>query len=381
MILPERNDIVDLIKNAPPENSLDEFINTFRGPDNQRELPPRRLDRGPRPTEPSSMDSWGVERNSDQTFRNLNSRNSFGTQTGIDRFDFTTPPSGIDRSFGHSRGNSFQRDSVAPNRHLDFSGISNPSILQALNNHFNRNPMHVGGRHPFHRHNSFHDTFHSFNEAPPPSATSIPPRKPLGHIDNGQARRGDRIVSDHGTHTTLLGSLNPILSEINRRQGDIATNDNFHHNSQQFSSRTLRGKHLTGNTRTTDTDVFGNPTTKLFPSASKSRLTSPSSKWQSDTSDSLHSEHPEQHIHHAHRPTQLRLQGPFNSEFRSHPKTTSLHSRHRLPRKIIVHSMDIAQHLLHRYPQLKGRVFLSSRAHRLNKYANVVSRYRFRRRW
>ena len=52
-----------------------------------------------------------------------------------------------------------------------------------------------------------------------------------------------------------------------------------------------------------------------------------------------------------------------------------------LPRRIVVPSMAIAQHLLRKYPQLRGRVFLSREAHLRNKYNNVVSRYSRRQRW
>lgn len=52
-----------------------------------------------------------------------------------------------------------------------------------------------------------------------------------------------------------------------------------------------------------------------------------------------------------------------------------------LPRRIVVHSMAVAQHLLRKWPQLRGRVFLSREAHVRNKYANVVNRYSSRQRW
>lgn len=52
-----------------------------------------------------------------------------------------------------------------------------------------------------------------------------------------------------------------------------------------------------------------------------------------------------------------------------------------LPRRIVVHSMAIAQHLLRKYPQLRGRVFLSRQAHLRNKYAHVVNKYSRRQRW
>ena len=46
-----------------------------------------------------------------------------------------------------------------------------------------------------------------------------------------------------------------------------------------------------------------------------------------------------------------------------------------MPRRIIVHSMAVAETLLRRYPNLRGRVFLSRKAHLHNKYAHRLHKY------
>ncbi|KAH3746829.1 hypothetical protein DPMN_181246 [Dreissena polymorpha] len=46
-----------------------------------------------------------------------------------------------------------------------------------------------------------------------------------------------------------------------------------------------------------------------------------------------------------------------------------------LPRRIQVESMEVAQHLLRKFPQLQGRVYLSSQAHLRNKYDNMNIKY------
>ena len=46
-----------------------------------------------------------------------------------------------------------------------------------------------------------------------------------------------------------------------------------------------------------------------------------------------------------------------------------------LPRRITVHSMSVARRLVRRYPVLRGRVYLSRRAHHKNKYARRIHRY------
>lgn len=56
------------------------------------------------------------------------------------------------------------------------------------------------------------------------------------------------------------------------------------------------------------------------------------------------------------------------------------HSRLVLPRRIMVHSMAVAERLVRTYPQLRGRVYLSRRAHMKNKYANTLHRYARRQR-
>ena len=50
-----------------------------------------------------------------------------------------------------------------------------------------------------------------------------------------------------------------------------------------------------------------------------------------------------------------------------------------LPRRIIVHSMHVAKKLLRTYPSLRGRVFLSRRAHQKNRYAQMLHKYARRR--
>lgn len=52
-----------------------------------------------------------------------------------------------------------------------------------------------------------------------------------------------------------------------------------------------------------------------------------------------------------------------------------------LPRRIEVQTMAIAQHLLRKYPQLKGRVFLSHEAHLRNQYAHMTNKYARRQNW
>ena len=51
-----------------------------------------------------------------------------------------------------------------------------------------------------------------------------------------------------------------------------------------------------------------------------------------------------------------------------------------LPRRITVHSMALARRLVRRYPILRGRVYLSRRAHYKNKYARRRHRYASRHR-
>ena len=51
-----------------------------------------------------------------------------------------------------------------------------------------------------------------------------------------------------------------------------------------------------------------------------------------------------------------------------------------LPRRITVHSMPVARRLVRRYPVLRGRVYLSRRAHHKNKYARRIHRYARRHR-
>ena len=52
-----------------------------------------------------------------------------------------------------------------------------------------------------------------------------------------------------------------------------------------------------------------------------------------------------------------------------------------LPRRITVHSMSLAKRLVRRYPQLRGRVYLSRTAHSKNKYAHRIHRYARRHRY
>lgn len=50
-----------------------------------------------------------------------------------------------------------------------------------------------------------------------------------------------------------------------------------------------------------------------------------------------------------------------------------------LPRRIEVPSMAVAQHLLRKYPQLRGRVYLSRDAHLRNQFAHMMQKYARRR--
>lgn len=58
------------------------------------------------------------------------------------------------------------------------------------------------------------------------------------------------------------------------------------------------------------------------------------------------------------------------------PATTT-----RLPRRIEVNSMSVAQHLLRKYPQLRGRVFLSRQGHLRNKFSHMMNKYARRQNW
>jgi hypothetical protein len=55
--------------------------------------------------------------------------------------------------------------------------------------------------------------------------------------------------------------------------------------------------------------------------------------------------------------------------------------RPRLPRRIEVHTMAVAQHLLRKYPQLRGRVFLSRQGHVRNQFSHMMNKYARRRNW
>ncbi|XP_052790231.1 uncharacterized protein LOC128224429 [Mya arenaria] len=46
-----------------------------------------------------------------------------------------------------------------------------------------------------------------------------------------------------------------------------------------------------------------------------------------------------------------------------------------LPRRIEVDTINVAQHLLRKYPQLRGRVFLSRRGHLQNEYSQITNQY------
>lgn len=52
-----------------------------------------------------------------------------------------------------------------------------------------------------------------------------------------------------------------------------------------------------------------------------------------------------------------------------------------LPRRIEVQSMEVAQHLLRKYPQLKGRIYLSRQANIRNQYAHAIHKYARRQNW
>ena len=223
------------------------------------------------------------------------------------------------------------------------------------------------------------------NNVPPPSEVT------LQHLNNERRvdglGQGQNVLTDNGLSTSLLGSVASVAGQIDRNIGRFGANPQLSHIPRQFVNQMNELRRTFPNSRQwrradgmtssrnavrqssrADTHDFSvDEIQQLVPSLPNNIGS------RQDLNRRLNSV-----------PTNIRenwFPGSQTVLQRQRMRQVSNRRIPRLPRRIEVHTMAVAQHLLRKYPQLRGRVFLSRQGHVRNQYSHMVNKYARRRNW
>ncbi|KAL4216731.1 hypothetical protein ACF0H5_024454 [Mactra antiquata] len=258
--------------------------------------------------------------------------------------------------------------SIFPNSQTPGTGFHSPSVINnqlpighSIPSHFGHGPNnspimpHTGmNNHPL---------------LPPPSQVSTPLLDSVNRFANqlphSHAHNTGR-VPNFGTHSTLLGSIGSVVNRINTANGQNGFSTFSHSAQQRMSSGSPNmlpnqiATHHHGHTG--HQNVLSN--NHIMPNTHRNFHPSVLAAVQHSRENRLSGRQSQLDRHRLRVATQ---------------KAASRVRNNLLPRRILVHSTAVAQHLLRKYPQLKGRVYLSRQALANSTYPQIQHRYARRR--